>query len=146
MQHRRIAMLELLQKHIRHRDMSELLNKIVKLLSYGYHTDEQMTTMMNYLIQERNAENAMQFILDSAKQSQKYEEALMTIAQSIRQESLQEGIQQGLEKGKLEGRMEGEKQASMKIVRQLLTQGVEREIVKLSTGLTDKDLSQLFVR
>ncbi|HGJ5879076.1 MAG TPA: Rpn family recombination-promoting nuclease/putative transposase, partial [Arsenophonus nasoniae] len=39
MQHKRMALLELLQKHIRRRDMTELLDSIVKLLSYNYYTD-----------------------------------------------------------------------------------------------------------
>ncbi|HGJ5854965.1 Rpn family recombination-promoting nuclease/putative transposase [Arsenophonus nasoniae] len=52
MQHKRIALLELLQKHIRRRDMTELLDSIVKLLSYNYYTDNQVITMFNYLIQK----------------------------------------------------------------------------------------------
>ncbi len=32
----------------------------------------------------------------------------------------------------------------MKIARQLLEKGVERDIVKLSTGLTDTEMSNLF--
>ncbi|MFS1539891.1 MAG: Rpn family recombination-promoting nuclease/putative transposase [Candidatus Phlomobacter fragariae] len=46
------GLLELLQKHIRRRDMTELLNEIVKLLSYNYYTDNQVITLFNYLIQE----------------------------------------------------------------------------------------------
>ncbi|MFS1538401.1 MAG: hypothetical protein ACL7BU_06505 [Candidatus Phlomobacter fragariae] len=32
--------------------MTELLNEIVKLLSYNYYTDNQVITLFNYLIQE----------------------------------------------------------------------------------------------
>uniref|UniRef100_UPI00073FFE01 Rpn family recombination-promoting nuclease/putative transposase n=1 Tax=Candidatus Williamhamiltonella defendens TaxID=138072 RepID=UPI00073FFE01 len=115
MQHRRMALLELVQKHIRRRDMSELLNEIVDILSYNEYTDNQVMTMMNYLIQEGNATNPMQFITEIAKQSEKHEGVLMTMAQALRQE--------GRQKGKLEGIREGEKQASMKIARQLLESG-----------------------
>ncbi|QBY45847.1 Rpn family recombination-promoting nuclease/putative transposase (plasmid) [Arsenophonus nasoniae] len=55
MQHKRMALLTLIQKHIRRRDMMELMNEIVTLLSYNYYTDNQVTTMLNYLIQEGNA-------------------------------------------------------------------------------------------
>ncbi|WP_059108305.1 Rpn family recombination-promoting nuclease/putative transposase, partial [Candidatus Williamhamiltonella defendens] len=81
MQHRRMALLELVQKHIRQRDMSELLNEIVDILSYNEYTDNQVMTMMNYLIQEGNATNPMEFITEIAKQSEKHEGVLMTMAQ-----------------------------------------------------------------
>ncbi|QBY46808.1 Putative transposase, YhgA-like (plasmid) [Arsenophonus nasoniae] len=55
MQHKRMALLTLIQKHIRRRDMTELLDEIVTLLSYNYYTDNQVITMFNYLIQEGNA-------------------------------------------------------------------------------------------
>ncbi|WP_026823144.1 Rpn family recombination-promoting nuclease/putative transposase [Arsenophonus nasoniae] len=156
MQHKRIALLELLQKHIRRRDMTELLDSIVKLLSYNYYTDNQVITMFNYLIQEGNAKKPMEFITEIAKQSEKHEGALMTIAQALRQEGLQEGLQRGklegmqigeqkgVQKGKLEGIQEGEKQASMKIARQMLESGMDRQSVMKFTGLTDTEMSTLF--
>ncbi|WGM08134.1 Rpn family recombination-promoting nuclease/putative transposase (plasmid) [Arsenophonus nasoniae] len=148
MQHKRMALLTLIQKHIRRRDMTELFDEIVTLLSYNYYTDNQVITMFNYLIQEGNAKKPMEFITEIAKQSEKHEGALMTIAQQIEEIGIQKGIQigeqKGVQKGKLEGIQEGEKQASMKIARQLLEKGVERDIVKLSTGLTDTEMSNLF--
>ncbi|MFS1539750.1 MAG: Rpn family recombination-promoting nuclease/putative transposase [Candidatus Phlomobacter fragariae] len=132
MQHRRMALLELLQKHIRRRDMTELLDSIVKLLSYNYYTDNQVITLFNYLIQEGNAEQPAQLINEIARQSEKHEGALMNIAQGIRQE----GIQQG--------KLEGEKQASMKIARQILESGMDRQSVMKFTGLTDTEMSNLF--
>ncbi|HGJ5881362.1 MAG TPA: Rpn family recombination-promoting nuclease/putative transposase, partial [Arsenophonus nasoniae] len=152
MQHKRMALLTLIQKHIRRRDMTELLDSIVKLLSYNYYTDNQIITLFNYLIQEGNAQKPMEFITEIAKQSEKHKGALMTIAQQIEQIGIQKGIQQGIQKGiqigeqngMQKGKIEGEKQASMKIARQLLEKGVERDIVKLSTGLTDTEMSNLF--
>ncbi|MDR5615519.1 MAG: hypothetical protein RAM38_15280 [Arsenophonus sp.] len=139
-----MALLELLQKHIRRRDMTELLDSIVKLLSYNYYTDNQVIIMFNYLIQEGNAKKPMEFITEIAKQSEKHEGALMTIAQQIEEMGIQKGIQIGEQNGMQKGKLEGEKQASMKIARQLLEKGVERDIVKLSTGLTDTEMSNLF--
>ncbi|MDR5611376.1 Rpn family recombination-promoting nuclease/putative transposase [Arsenophonus sp.] len=148
MKHKRMALLTLIQKHIRRRDMTELMNEIVKLLSYNYYTDNQVITLFNYLIQEGSAKKPMEFITEIAKQSEKHEGALMTIAQQIEEIGIQKGIQigeqKGVQKGKIEGIQEGEKQASMKIARQLLEKGVERDIVKLSTGLTDTEMSNLF--
>ncbi|HGJ5863037.1 Rpn family recombination-promoting nuclease/putative transposase [Arsenophonus nasoniae] len=131
MQHKRIALLELLQKHIRRRDMTELLDSIVKLLSYNYYTDNQVITLFNYLIQEGNAQKPMKFITEIAKQSEKHEGALMTIAQALRQE------------GRQEGRLEGEKKATLKLAKQFLANGVDRNTVKISTGLSDDELNKL---
>ncbi|HGJ5885170.1 Rpn family recombination-promoting nuclease/putative transposase, partial [Arsenophonus nasoniae] len=152
MQHKRMALLELVQKHIRRRDMTELLGEIVKLLSYNYYSDNQVITLFNYLIQEGNAKRPMEFITEIAKQAEKHEGALMTIAQQIEQigiqkgklEGMQEGIQKGIQKGKLEGIQEGEKQASLKIARQMLESGMDRQSVMKFTSLTDSELKKLF--
>ncbi|HGJ5880101.1 MAG TPA: Rpn family recombination-promoting nuclease/putative transposase [Arsenophonus nasoniae] len=148
MQHKRMALLELIQKHIRRRDMTELMNEIVTLLSYNYYTDNQVITMFNYLIQEGNAQKPMQFITEIAKQSEKHEGALMTIAQQIEEIGIQKGIQigeqNGMQKGIQKGKLEGEKQASMKIARQMLESGMDRQSVMKFTGLTDAEMSNLF--
>ncbi|CAA2930717.1 hypothetical protein ARSQ2_01853 [Arsenophonus endosymbiont of Bemisia tabaci Q2] len=106
MQHKRMALLTLIQKHIRRRDMTELFDEIVTLLSYNYYTDNQVITMFNYLIQEGNAQKPMEFITEIAKQSEKHEGALMTIAQQIEEICMQKGIQIAEQKGKLEAQLE----------------------------------------
>lgn len=63
----------------------------------------------------------------------------MTFAQQLRKEGMEKGLQQGMQKG----RQEGEKEASLKIARQMIAIGVERGIVKLSTGLSDAELDNL---
>jgi len=171
LQHRRMALLELIQKNIRRRDMSELLDSIVQVLSYNEYTENQVIMMMNYLIQEGNAKNPMQFITEIAKQSEKHEGTLMTMAQALRQEGkfegiqegvqkgiqegiqkgIQEGIQKGVQKGKIEGIQEGiqigekkgEKQASMKIARQMLKSGMDRQSVMKFTGMTESEIGHL---
>ncbi|WP_063657605.1 Rpn family recombination-promoting nuclease/putative transposase [Candidatus Arsenophonus triatominarum] len=144
MQHKRMALLELIQKHIRRRDMAELLNSIVKLLSYNYYTDNQVITMFNYLIQEGNAEQPAKLIKEIARQTEKHEGALMNIAQGIREEGIQQGIQQGMQQGIQQGKVEGEKQASMKIARQMLESGMDRQSVMKFTSLNDTEMSNLF--
>ncbi|QBY46807.1 hypothetical protein ArsFIN_54180 (plasmid) [Arsenophonus nasoniae] len=82
----------------------------------------------------------MEFITEIAKQSEKHEGALMTIAQALRQEGKIEGIQEGIQ----EGMQKGEKHASMKIARQMLESGMDRQSVMKFTGLTDVEMSNLF--
>ncbi|MEN3260026.1 hypothetical protein AAH678_14960 [Sodalis endosymbiont of Spalangia cameroni] len=40
-------------------------------------------------------------------------------------------------------RQEGRQETRIQIARQLLANGIDRAVVKLSTGLTDKDLDNL---
>ncbi|WP_334473071.1 Rpn family recombination-promoting nuclease/putative transposase [Arsenophonus sp. PmNCSU2021_1] len=144
MKHKRMALLTLIQKHIRRRDMTELFDEIVTLLSYNYYTDNQVITMFNYLIQEGNAQKPMEFITEIAKQSEKHEGALMTIAQALKQEGYQlgknDGIQEGIQKGNLEGKLE----AQFEIAKQMLITGMDRQSVIKFTGLNDAEMSNLF--
>lgn len=55
LQHRRIAMLELLQKHIRQRDLSELLDPLITLLTQDHLTDTQLSGLVNYMLKAGNA-------------------------------------------------------------------------------------------
>ncbi|WP_074167858.1 Rpn family recombination-promoting nuclease/putative transposase [Candidatus Arsenophonus triatominarum] len=63
MQHKRMALLELLQKHIRRRDMTELLDSIVKLLSYNYYTDNQVITLLTISFREETHKNLWNLLL-----------------------------------------------------------------------------------
>ena len=49
--HRRMAMLELLQKHIRHRDLAELQVPLITLMTQGYLTEAQLNTLLRYMLQ-----------------------------------------------------------------------------------------------
>lgn len=156
MQHKRMALLTLIQKHIRRRDMTELMHEIVTLLSCNYYTDNQVITLFNYLIQEGNAQKPMEFITEIAKQSKKHEGALMTIAQALRQEGYQLGKNDGVQEGKLEGRQEGKLEgiqegmqkdkleAQLEIAKQMLITGMDRQSVMKFTGLTDTEMNNLF--
>lgn len=59
----------------------------------------------------------------------------MTIAEQLRQEGINKGIQLGERKGRQETRIQ--------IARQLIANGVDRAIVRISTGLTDNELDNL---
>ena len=50
--HQRMATLELLQKHIRQRDLAQLLDKLSELLLTGLATESQVQALMQYLEQQ----------------------------------------------------------------------------------------------
>ncbi|CQH30143.1 Rpn family recombination-promoting nuclease/putative transposase [Yersinia mollaretii] len=123
MTHKHIAVLELLQKHIRRRDVSELLKPMVTQISKGYMTKDQLISVIHYILQNGETAEPERFILDLVHHLPQYEEELMTIAQQLEQN--------------------GEKKATLKIARSLLAKGVDRITVMESTGLSDKDLAQI---
>ncbi|CNF54971.1 MULTISPECIES: Rpn family recombination-promoting nuclease/putative transposase [Yersinia] len=131
MSHRGIAMLELLQKHIRQRDISELMEPLVTLLSRGYNTEDQLVSLMNYMLQNGEALTPETFIWELAHRLPQHEEVLMTIAQKLEQ------------KGRIEGRMEGAQETALKIASAMLANGVDRTLVMKTTGLSEKELTQL---
>lgn len=63
----------------------------------------------------------------------------MTIAQQLEQKGLEKGIQLGEQRG-IE---KGEREATLKIARTMLQNGIDRNTVMKMTGLTEEDLAQI---
>ena len=51
MQHRSMAAVTLLQKHIRQRDLAELMDRLVSILMAGDHSSSQVISLINYIVQ-----------------------------------------------------------------------------------------------
>lgn len=80
MQHRRIAILELLQKHIRQRDLMLLLEQLVTLIDEGYTSGSQLVAMQNYMLQRGHTEQADLFY-GVLRDRETGGESMMTLAQ-----------------------------------------------------------------
>lgn len=130
MKHRRMAMLELMLKHSRSRDLAELLKPLASLLVMEYTTEEQLATLMNWMLQTGNSANPRAFLTEMAQRSPQHEDVLMTIAQYLEQ--------QGAEKGKREGRLEGKQE----VAQAMLKNGIDRDAVLKMTGLSEEQLPQ----
>lgn len=147
MQHRRMAILELLQKHIRQRDLTELLDQLTTLLLGGNTTPEQLISVINYMLQAGESRDPAALINTLASRVPQHEETLMTIAEQLRLEGEHRGIQKGLQlgeqKGRQEGREEGEREAALKIARTMLASGLDRALVMQMTGLSETELEQI---
>ncbi|CNG75586.1 hypothetical protein DJ60_682 [Yersinia enterocolitica] len=127
MTHRRIALLELLQKHIRQRDLAELLDQLVMLIASGYTTEDQLKAAINYIIQVGETAEPEALIRSMAQRLPQHEESLMTIAQKLEQK----------------GEARGEKNATLKIARTMLANGLDRATVMKMTGLREEELAQI---
>lgn len=75
----------------------------------------------------------------------------MTIAQQLEQKGIEKGIEQGIEQGiekgielgRQEGRSAGEREATLKIARTMLQNGLDRTTVMKMTGLSEDELAQI---
>ena len=91
MQHRRMALLELIQKHIRQRDLMSLVEQLVSLLAMGYTASIQRETLFNYMLRCGDAPDFNEFIQQIAKRSPQHKEELMTIAERLHAAGWQQG-------------------------------------------------------
>ena len=141
MRHRRVAMLELLQKHIRQRDMMDLHEQLVSLLALGYTSRRQLKTLLHYLLQAGNAADPVAFLRHLAQSvpRRSHKETLMNIAQFLEQRGHQQGLKQGLQQG-LE---QGEQQTAERIARAMLANGLDLSLVAKLTGLAPECLARL---
>ena len=134
-QHRRVALLELIQKHIRQRDLAELQPMLITLLAQGYLTENQINTLISYMLQAGTTEKPGPLIRDLAKQSPRHKELLMTIAEWLEEK--------GRKQGQQEGEQEGREAATRSIAARMLARGLERQTVQELTGLSDEELAAL---
>ena len=145
-QHRRVAVLELMQKHIRDRDLMGLVDRLVSLLVTSTANDSQLQTLLNYLLRYGNVSHVSAFIHEVAERSPHHKEKLMTIAERLRQEGhhhgLKEGIQQGLEQGLEQGVQKGTQEEALRIARMMLENGIDHNLVQLITGLLPGDVTE----
>ena len=139
MQHRRIALLELVQKHARHRDIMELVEPLVTLLLTDYTTDKQVQSLMNYLLQVGETNNLEALITTLASSVPKHEDTLMTIAEQLQAKGRKEGIQLGEAKGRQEGRQD----TLNEMARKMLLNGMDSQAIMAVTGLSAEELALL---
>ncbi|ECE5745899.1 ISNCY family transposase, partial [Salmonella enterica subsp. salamae] len=59
------------------------------------------------------------------------------------QQGIQQGIQSGEQRGIEKGRSEGEREATLKIARTMLQNGIDRNTVMKMTGLSEDALAQI---
>ena len=124
-----VGLLELMQKHIRDRDLMGLVDRLVSLLVTSTANDSQLQTLFNYLLQCGDTSRFTRFIQEIAERSPLQKERLMTIAERLRQEGHQIGWQEGMH------------EQAIKIALRMLEQGIDRDQVLAATQLSEADLA-----
>ncbi|KYP87566.1 hypothetical protein WB91_20855, partial [bacteria symbiont BFo1 of Frankliniella occidentalis] len=93
--HRSLAALTLLQKHIHLRDLAELMDKLVPILLAGYLSSSQVVSLVHYIVQAGETLDAEAFVRELAQRVPQHGDELMTIAQQLEQKGIEKGIEQG---------------------------------------------------
>ena len=145
MQHKRMALLELLQKHICQRDLAELIHQVATLLLEGYTNEKQVRTLLHYMFQVGETEHPDTLLTQLASQVPQHGDTLMTIAEQLEQKGLQkgrmEGRMEGMQLGEAKGRQEGRQEAVREMARNMLAKGIDIETISSVTGMTADELA-----
>ena len=135
MNHRSMAALTLLQKHIHQRDIATLTDRLATLLMADYLSSPQLMALIHYLIQAGESADSEAFVRELALRVPQHGDALMTIAQQLEQKGIEKGIQLGRQQGRNEGKLE--------VARTMLQNGLDRNTVMKMTGLTADELAHI---
>ncbi|MEQ9886624.1 Rpn family recombination-promoting nuclease/putative transposase [Pectobacterium zantedeschiae] len=137
--HRRVALLELVQKHISTRDMLELAQDIGILFERWKVPLPQKKAILFYIARSGNTSRPAEFIETVAQSLSTDREAIMTIAQQLEKIGFEKGIKHGMQ----QGIQHGMKTSARQIARQLLLSGMEPAQVCQITQLSAIELAQL---
>ncbi len=125
--HRKAALLEYVQKHIRERDINLRQQDIAQLLESAQPSKEQVLCLLHYLSQVANTLDSEAFFSNLAENIFCYKEEIMTIAEHMKYLGRQEGRQEGLQEAALK----------------MLVSGLDRATVVQYTGLSDAEIDTL---
>ncbi len=138
MQHRRVAILELLQKHIRQRDLMKMLEDLVTLLSAEYTTESQLITLVNYMLLRGHTDQPKIFYRELGRRLPK-EKTMGTVAEWLEEQGMLKGIQQGMQ----QGIQQGESNATHRVAARMLKNGMSPELVAEMTDLTREEIENI---
>lgn len=129
MTHKRVALLELVQKHIRLRDMALFVKDISRLMYRWRLSQALRKSLFTYIVRAGKTEATEGFIQALSQHTTLYreEDGMMTIAKQF----------------ELKGQQKGKREARLDMARQSLADGTDRSLVKKWTGLTDAELDCL---
>ncbi|MGL4682591.1 MAG: Rpn family recombination-promoting nuclease/putative transposase, partial [Hafnia alvei] len=152
MSHRRVALLEFLQKNIRRRDLLEMMENLIAILRTGNTTEGQFIALLNYLKKAGWTHHPEAVFRQWEGLRPHYEDTSMTKMtlwewyqkehQHDFDDILEARLTEGRNKALTEGHSEGEKQATLKIAQALLRNGIAMNTVAQSTGLSVEQLNE----
>ncbi len=154
LKHRKLALLEMITKHIYRRDFVSVIELVVRVLQIAHKNELDVSLVMsavNYLGKARDEDEVKPLFAQIKDNAPYYEGVVMSYAETLKQEGvqlgkqegLQLGKQEGLQLGKQEGLQLGKQEAQKEIAQQLLKSGVDNAIIIMATHLTKVEVEEL---
>ncbi|QTF07994.1 Rpn family recombination-promoting nuclease/putative transposase [Brenneria izadpanahii] len=139
--HRRVALLELVLKHIRTRDMLELARDIGLLMELWALPLTPQRALMFYILKAGQTSDYRAF-LDGVTEplTGEREENMESIANQLKREGFEKGLQQGIGQGMEQGLEQGMRASALRIARQMLKNGIPSQQVQQMTDLSNDDM------
>ncbi|NUU67555.1 Rpn family recombination-promoting nuclease/putative transposase [Enterobacteriaceae bacterium BIT-l23] len=132
LRHRSLAALTLLQKHIRRRDLTALMDKLAQLLQDSETPSQHVDALINYLLLAGKARVPARLLRQLATRLPKErEQSMQTIAQYLER------------KGHRKGKRQGDREARLHIAQKLLSTGMAPTEIAQITGLALEELAKL---
>ncbi|EDQ2394450.1 Rpn family recombination-promoting nuclease/putative transposase [Salmonella enterica subsp. enterica] len=132
--HRRMALLEMVQRDIRLRDGRELLGRLVQLIQTGLNSREQVEAILRYtILNGMTGEDISPYINQLSGDIPEYEDLMDTIAQQL----MRKGAEQ-----ERQASQERERRTLLDTARALIDNGVSPEVVMKTMGLSREELEQ----
>ena len=141
--HKRVALLELVQKHVRQRDLLDFTDTLVTLLLERLITSKQLDSLVEYLLRVGETSNLEDLMRTLAKQVPEHEERFMTVAEQLEARGREQGLKQGLQQGRQEGEQQGWQEAQLSIAKKMLSAGIDIALIAQTTELTEDEISKL---
>ncbi|HAS6641594.1 TPA: ISNCY family transposase, partial [Vibrio parahaemolyticus] len=131
--------LELVQKHVRQRDLLDFTDTLVTLLLERLITSKQLDSLVEYLLRVGETSNLEDLMRTLAKQVPEHEERFMTVAEQLEARGREQGLKQGLQ----QGRQEGSQETQLAIAKKMLLAGSELTFISEVTGLSESEITKL---
>ncbi len=131
--------MELVQKHVRQRDLLDFTDTLVTLLLERLITSKQLDSLVEYLLRVGETSNLEDLMRTLAKQVPEHEERFMTVAEQLEARGREQGLKQGLQ----QGRQEGSQETQLAIAKKMLLAGSELTFISEVTGLSESEITKL---
>ncbi len=146
LQHGKLAVLEILIKHINERNFNNIISIIITALRVGLNSgisSSLLNSTFSYLMNAKETEEIKQLLKRIELDIPEVKDNIMTYAEELIQKGKLEGIMEGKREGKLEGIMEGKLESQLEIAKSLLKSGIDEVIVAAATNLSLDQLRTL---
>jgi len=134
-QHNKLALLEILVKHIYDRDFSAVIDYVIKAfrIALSQHINQALIQGAIYYLLSGREREELDPLIEKLKQNiPEYGGTIMTYAEELRQEGMQKGLQLGEQKGI----QLGEQKAQNEIAIRMLNSGIDPEKVSQIVGIS----------